>query len=46
MLKYAVTTKTETIMIVGNTEENIERKIDFIKSFSEVISVEKVIAIV
>lgn len=46
MLKYAVTTKTETIMIGGLTKETIDRQINFIKGFAEVISVEKVIAIV
>ena len=46
MLKYAVTTKTETIIIGGLTKESIERQINVIKSFATVISVEKVIAVV
>ena len=46
MKKYVVTTKTETILIGGLTNESIEKQINMIKSFAEVISVEKVIATV
>lgn len=46
MKKYAVTTKTETIVITANTEEQLKRKVDFINSFAEIISVERLIAIV
>lgn len=46
MKKYAVTTKTETIIINANNEEQLKVKVNFIKSFAEVISVERIIAIV
>jgi hypothetical protein len=46
MTKYAVTTKTETIVITANDENQLNVKIDFIASFAEIVSVERIIAIV
>lgn len=45
-MKYAVTTKTETIVITATNEEQLKTKVDFIKSFAEVVTVERLIAIV
>lgn len=42
-MKYAVTTKTETIVINAETKEQLNRKVDFIKSFAEVVNVAKII---
>jgi hypothetical protein len=46
MRKYAVTTKTETIVISVKDEKNLETKLNFIASFAEIISVERIIATV
>lgn len=43
-MKYAVTTKTETIVITAETKEQLNKKVNFIKSFAEVINVAKIIA--
>ncbi len=39
MKKYRVTTTTEDIVITANTQEQLSKKIDFIKSFETVICV-------
>ena len=45
-MKYTITTKTETIVITATNEEQLKTKVNFIKSFAEVISIERLIAIV
>lgn len=43
MKKYRVTTETEHIIITANTQEQLSKKIDFIKSFEPVICVDIII---
>lgn len=42
-MKYIVRTKTEDIMITASSEEQLEKKVNFIKRFAEVCIVLKVI---
>ena len=46
MKKYAVTTKTEVIMITAKDEKQLQVKLDLIASFAKIVSVERIIAIV
>lgn len=46
MTKYAVTTKTEVIMITAKDEKQLSAKLDIIASFAEIVSVERIIAVV
>lgn len=39
MTKYRVTTKTEDIIITANSKEQLETKVEFIKSFATVVNV-------
>lgn len=43
MKKYRVTTETEDIIITANNQEQLSKKIDFIKSFESVICVDIII---